>query len=294
MISPNVPVVSPVAPSTRRRFNLNAISVSGRLGISGLLGLTLVSLVGPLFISRPRTNVAAIAQGPSATHWLGTDFAGRDNLVLLVFGGADMLYLAALAGLLTAAIAVAVGLLSGYAGGWIDRVLVWITDLWLTVPRFVLLLVIASLFHISSTTTLAVLIAIFGWPFLARQVRAQALSVRERDYVEAARLLRLRTSHILLRYIAPAIAPFIVISAIQAMTQAIYQQVGLAFFGIVPLTDNWGVLFSVAYSQNALYLSDTAWSMFAPVVAVCVLQLCLVLTSRSLEDFFDPRLRAVR
>nr|WP_246221304.1 ABC transporter permease [Phytoactinopolyspora mesophila] len=190
------------------------------------------------------------------------------------------------------AIAVGVGLLGAFSGGLVDRIVVRLTDVWLTVPRFVLLLVIASLYPVSSTVALAALIAIFGWPYLARQIRAQALSLRSREYVEAARLLQLRTSHILLRYLVPAIAPFVVISTIQAMTQAIYQQVGLAFFGLVPLQDNWGVLFSAAFRQNALYLPSAAWSLLAPVAAICFLQFCLVLTSRSLEELFDPRLRS--
>src|SRR5690606_1999641 len=147
---------------------------------------------------------------------------------------------------------VGVGMLGAFGGGMVDKVAVRLTDLWLTVPRFVLLLVIASLFPVDSTVALAALIAVFGWPFLARQIRAQALSLRSREYVEAARLLQLRTGHILLRYLVPAIAPFVVISTIQAMTQSIYQQVGLAFFGLVPLEDNWGVLFSAAYRQNAI------------------------------------------
>lgn len=264
----------------------------GMFGLGGLLLLSATSAVGRFLLDPPRTDVEAILKSPSLDHPLGTDFTGRDNLVLLVRGGWDMLELAVVAGFLTSAIAVGVGLLGAFGGGLVDRVAVRVTDLWLTVPRFVLLLVIASLFPVDSTAALAALIAVFSWPFLTRQIRAQALSLRSREYVEAARLLQLRTSHILLRYLVPAIAPFVVISTIQAMTQAIYQQVMLAFFGLVPLEDNWGVLFSAAYRQNALYLPAAAWSLLAPVAAICCLQLFLVLTSRSLEELFDPRLRS--
>lgn len=272
--------------------SVRRLGLGGLLGIGGLLLIVLVSAVGRFLIEAPRTDVDAIVQSPSLTHPLGTDFTGRDNLVLVVRGGWDMLELALVAGLLMSAIAVAVGLLGAFSGGLVDRVLVGLTDLWLTVPRFVLLLVIASLYRVGSTIALAALIAVFGWPYLARQIRAQALSLRRREHVEAARLLQLRTSHIVLRYLAPAIAPFVVISTITGMTGAIYQQVILAFFGLVPLEDNWGVLFSVAYGQNAIYLPAAAWSLLAPVAAICLLQFCLVLTSRSLEGLFDPRLRS--
>lgn len=289
--APNVSIMSTpglrvVVSRTRR------LGFGGMFGISGLVLLVATSAVGRFVLEPPRTDVGAILQSPSPDHLLGTDFTGRDNLVLLVRGGWDMLELAIVAGFLMSAIAVCVGLLGAFNGGLVDRVVVRLTDLWLTVPRFILLLVIASLFPVDSTVALAALIAVFGWPFLARQIRAQALSLRSREYVEAARLLQLRTGHILLRYLVPAIAPFVVISTIQAMTQAIYQQVGLAFFGLVPLEDNWGVLFSAAYAQNAIYLPAAAWSLLTPVAAICFLQFCLVLTSRSLEELFDPRLRS--
>jgi peptide/nickel transport system permease protein len=286
----------PVRPRRRTQAagSIRRLGLGGVLGIVGLLTIVIGCAVGQFLIHPPITDVTAILQSPSAAHPLGTDFTGRDNLVLVVRGGWDMLELAFVAGLLMSAIALTVGLLGAFAGGFVDRFVVGLTDLWLTVPRFILLLVIASLYRVSSTVALAALIAIFGWPYLARQIRSQALSVRRREHVEAARLLQLRTGHIVLRYLAPAIAPFVVISTITGMTGAIYQQVILAFFGLVPLEDNWGVLFSVAYGQNAIYLPAAAWSLFAPVAAICLLQLCLVLTSRSLEGLFDPRLRGNR
>jgi peptide/nickel transport system permease protein len=280
--------LSAVAGRVRR------LGPGGIVGIGGLVLLVATCGIGRLVTEPPRTDVAAILESPSLSHPLGTDFTGRDNLLLVVRGGWDMLELAFVAGFLMSAIAVAVGLLGAFSGGLVDRVVVGLTDMWLTVPRFILLLVVASLYPLDSTVALAALIAVFSWPYLARQVRAQTLSLRRRDYVEAARLLQLRTSHILLRYLAPAIAPFVVISTIMGMTAAIYQQVVLAFFGLVPLEDNWGVLFSVAYGQNAIYLPAAAWSLFAPIAAICVLQLCLVLTSRTLEGLFDPRLRSAR
>lgn len=287
----------PELPREERRSvvsSLRRLRTSGLVGLGGLLALVVTSAIGRFLTDPPGTDVGAIAQAPSADHLLGTDFTGRDNLHLLVRGGWDMLELAFVAGFLMSAIAVTVGLLGAFSGGVVDRVVVAVTDLWLTVPRFVLLLVIASLFPVDSTLALAALIAVFEWPYLARQIRAQALSLRNREYVEAARLLQLRSGHIMLRYLVPAIGPFVVISTIQAMNTAIYQQVGLAFFGLVPLEDNWGVLFSVAYGQNAAYLPATAWSLFAPVAAICFLQFCLVLASRSLEELFDPRLRSAR
>lgn len=288
------PAVSAPQEGRGVRRWIRRLGFGGTFGVVGVLGLVLTCAYGHFILEPPATDLESIAQAPSAGHPLGTDFVGRDNLVLLVRGGWDMLELAFIAGVLMSAIAVSMGLLGAFVGGVVDRVVVLTTDVWLTVPRFILLLVIASLFPVESTAALAVLIAVFGWPYLARQIRSQALSLRSREYVESARLLQLRTGHIMIRYLVPAVAPFVVISTIQAMTSAIYQQVGLAFFGLVPLEDNWGVLFSVAYGQNALYLPAAAWSMLAPVAAICFLQFCLVLASRALEEIFDPRLRGGR
>jgi peptide/nickel transport system permease protein len=276
--------------STPRTRN---IELSGLIGLGLVVIVVVVSLVGPMVVERPATDTAAILQGPSRRHLLGTDFSGRDNLALLVRGGAEMLLLATVAGGVTSLIALAVGLTAALAGGAVDRLLTYLTDLWLTIPRFILLLVVASLIRLNSTVSLAVLIAVFGWPYLARQLRVIALSASKRAYVEASRSLQLGFWYVARHCLFPPMAPFLVIATIQAMTQAIYQQVGLSFFGIIPLTDNWGTLFSLAYRQNALYSPAAAPTLLGPVAAIVVLQLGLVLTSRTLEQAFDPRLRTL-
>lgn len=293
-LAPALEVEPDVAQAEPAPHRLSRVGLTGKVGMAGLLGLALMSFVGPLVLANPRTDTDALIEGPSGNHWLGTDFSGRDNLLLVVHGGAEMLELAVISGLLMSAIAVAIGMTGALVGGPLDWLLVRLTDLWLTIPRFLLLIVVASLVRISSVAAFATLIAVFGWPALARQVRAQALSLRRRDYIEAARLLDLGLPHILLRQMLPNMAPYIVLATIQGMTQAIYQQVGLAFLGVVPLSDNWGVLFSVAYGQNAIYLPAAAWSLFSPVAAICLLQLSLVFTSRALEEIVNPRLRALR
>lgn len=274
------------APSARLKIDL-----AGKIGIGLLIFIFAISFIGPFLVPEPKTDTSSILQGPSREHPLGTDLAGRDNFALLVHGGADMLVLATVAGVLTTVIALTVGMTAAMSGGKVDRVLTYGTDLWLTVPRFILLLVVASLINFNSTVSLAVLMAIFGWPYMARQTRALTLSVGQRPYVEASRSLGLRAWFIFRTCLFPAMAPFLIVSTIQSMVQAIYQQVGLSFFGIIPVTDNWGMLFSIAYRQNALYSPAAAPTVLGPVFAIVLLQLGLVLTSRALESRFDPRLK---
>jgi peptide/nickel transport system permease protein len=223
---------------------------------------------------------------------LGTDFQGRDNLTQLIYGGKDIVIIAVVAGVLTVLIAVVVGSVAAFMGGRVDSFLREVINVWLTIPQFPLLAILATLLKLSNVALLSVIIAVLSWPSLALQVRAQMLSLRKRDYIEAATLLDLGMPHIILREMLPNIAPFIAISLIFAMTSAIYQQTGLVFLGLVPFSSaNWGVTISLGYAKGAHFQSDSAWSLIVPVAAIVIFQLGLVSLSRSMEEVFNPRLR---
>ena len=265
----------------------------GLFGLIGVLVIVAVSFIGPLVVPPADTaDVANIYSGPSAKHILGTDFQGRDNFVQLIYGGKDIVIIAVIAGVLTVLIAVLIGSVAAFMGGKVDSVLREVINVWLTIPQFPLLAILATLLKLSDVSLLSVIIALLSWPSLALQVRAQMLSLRKRDYVEAATLLDLGTPHIILREMLPNIAPFIAISLIFAMTSAIYQQTGLVFLGLVPFSSaNWGVTISLAYAKGAHYQSDSSWSLLVPVAAIVLFQLALVSLSRSMEEVFNPRLR---
>lgn len=277
---------------TWKTLKLLARNKTGFFGFIMVVTIVLLVFVGPLVVPpETQSHVDQIYQGPSAAHPLGTDFQGRDNFVMLIHGGRDVVVVAFLAGVITTLIAVTVGAFSAFLGGVVDGVLMSITDIWLTVPRFILLLVVASLVKLDNVWQLSFFLALFGWPGLARQVRSQMLSLRKREYVEAAQLLDLGNSHIVFREMLPNMMSFITIALIAAMTSAIYSQTGLVFLGAVPFGNNWGVMFSLAYAKNAIYLPNASWSLLAPIGAIVLFQLSLVLLSRSLEEVFNPRLR---
>lgn len=274
------------------RLSLILHHPSGIIGGFILATLMLMAFVGPLLVPpENQAHIERIYQSPSPQHPLGTDFQGRDNLVLLIHGGRDVIILAIVSGLLTTLAACAIGASSAWFGGAIDRLLMTATDIWLTLPRFLILVVLASLARLDDVWSLALLLALFGWPSLARQIRAQVLSLKRREYIEAAQQLDLGAAHIILRELLPNMFGFITISLIAAMIQAIYAQTGLVFLGVVPFGNNWGVLFSLAYAKNAIYLPSAAWSLLAPMGAIILFQLGLVLLSRTLEEIFNPRLR---
>jgi len=275
---------------TLKLISLNKI---GLLGFLLLLGLVLMSYLGPLVVPpETKANTAQIYKPPSLEHPLGTDFQGRENWVLLVHGGAEVISVAFLAGLLTTAIAVIIGAFSAFLGGKADELIMTVTDLWLALPRGILLIVTAYFVSLKDVWALALFLSLFGWPSLARQVRSQFLSLKKREYVEAARLLNLGTPHILFREMLPNMMSYILIALIESMTGAIYSQTYLVFLGLVPFGNNWGVLFSLAYAKNAIYNPNAMASLLVPMGGIVLLQLSLIMFSRSLEEIFNPRLRA--
>lgn len=267
-----------------------------KMGLFGFIMVVLIfllSFVGPL-IWPPETsaNVNAINKGISAQHWLGTDFQGQDNLRKVINGGKDIVTIALVTGVLSMLIAVVVGSFSAFIGGKVDSVLMELVNIWLTIPKFPLLAVLATVLALKDVITLSVLMAILDWPGLARQVRSQVLTLKRRDYIEAATMLDLGTPKIVFRELLPNMMSFIAISTIFEMTHAIYQQTGLVFLGIVPYSSaNWGVMISAAERRGVLFNPQAAWSILAPMGAIVIFQLALVSFARSLDEVFNPRLR---
>lgn len=265
---------------------------AGFIGLLIIVSLTLIAFIGPLIIPpETHSNTAAINKPPSLAHPLGTDFMGRENWIMFVHGGREVLTVAFMAGLLTVLISITVGSVSAFFGGWVDSALMTLTDIWLALPRFLLLVVIATMVELSNAWYLALFLAVIGWPGLARQIRAQVLSLKRRDYIEAAQLLDLGAGHIIFREMLPNMASYIFIALINAMAGAIYSQTGLVFLGLVPFGNNWGVMFSLAYAKNAIYSPNARASLLVPMGGIILFQLGLVMFSRSLEEVFNPRLR---
>jgi peptide/nickel transport system permease protein len=266
----------------------------GFIGFLITLVIVVVSLVGPLFIKMDMSaNLEMIYKGPSAAHWLGTDYQGRDILLQLITGGRDVINVAFLAGVITIAIAVSLGAAAGVLGGWIDTVATGLAELVITIPRYPLLLVLAGFLRLNSPIGLALIIAGTSWGSLALTIRSQVFSLKERDYVQAARSLGLPTSHLLFREIIPNMMSYILTAFVLIMTGAIYSQIGLIFLGVVPMaTNNWGVMYSLANRQGALFGKNSIYYIMSPIVTIALLQFSMLQMNRSLEEVFNPRLRS--
>lgn len=267
-------------------------SKSGFIGFIVFVLIVAICLIGPFFTPVQVTDVANRLQPPSWEHWLGTDNMGRDVMIDVINGGRSVLLVGFVAATLSTVIAVFFGALAAYVGGRVDAIIVTATDIVLTVPSIILLAVIASFYSIGSDWGLALLIGILGWPGLLRAVRSQAFSLKEREFIEAARLLDLGTARVVLREIVPNMSSYILMNFVLGAINAVYALVGLYLLGLAPLTGtNWGVTMHWAQKAGAHFSDNSVWWVMGPVFAISLLQLALVTMSRSFEEILNPRLR---
>jgi peptide/nickel transport system permease protein len=266
----------------------------GLIGLIGVLAFLLLAFVGPYIVPLDtKVKVKEIYAPISAAHPLGTDSQGKDVWSQIVHGGRELILVALSAALLSTVIGASLGALSAVAGGWVDSALMFLTDIWLTIPQLPLLIVLAAFIRVNNPVTLVLIIGLLGWPGLLRAVRSQVLAIKQSDFIEAARVLDLGTRHIIFREILPNMMSYITINFILAVTAAMGFQAVLVFLGVVPLSGtNWGVMIQLAFTRGAIFSKDSFWYIMAPVMAISLFQLSLVALERGLAEVFNPRLRS--
>lgn len=265
----------------------------GALGFAIFIAILLLAFIGPFFMTgKNPTVVANIYAKPSWDHPLGGDYMGKDVWYQIVHGGRTLLIVSGLAALISTFIGVVLGAIAALFGGKVDAALLMISDIVMTVPTIVLLAVLAAYVRLDNPLLLSLVLSVTAWPALLRAVRSQVLTLKEREYVEAARMLDLGTWHILFHEVIPNMMSYIVINFVFAMTGAIYGQVILFFLGLVPLAgENWGLMINQAYTKGAIFFKDSLLYILAPIFMISLLQLSLVMISNAMEDVFNPRLR---
>jgi len=268
-------------------------SPAGFIGFIIVLLLVLVSLIGPIFTPEVAPNVKEILLPfGSSGHLLGTDNEGKDVLIQMIDGGRTVIFIGFLAAAISTFLAIVLGSIAAYVGGGTDSIVVTLADVFLTVPLIVLLAVLGAMFKLDSPILLALLVGCFGWPVLTRAVRAQVLSLKEREFVEAAKLLDMGTLRIIFVEILPNMASFILMNFMIGVTSAIYALVGLYLLGLAPLSgSNWGIMLNRAWIAGAIFNDASLPFILSPIIAIVLLLLGLVMMTRSLEEILNPRLR---
>ena len=281
-------------PSTKvlRRFLRHPGAMAGSIVLAILVLAILLGSFSPY--SSVDSNVADRLQPPSLKHPMGTDSLGRDLLTRILYGGRISLSVGLLVVAITLSFGVTVGAVAGYAGGWIDNILMRITDAALTLPSLLVLILLSAIlrevempfFESNNVVTIAVVIGLLSWMTFARLVRAAFLTLREMDYVTAARGLGASHLRVVLTHILPnAIGPIIVESTLQ-LGYAIIEESGLSFlgFGIQQPTPSWGNLLSNAQENFIRY----PWLAIFPGLMIFLAIISVNYIGDGLRDAFDP------
>lgn len=223
---------------------------------------------------------------PSSAHWFGTDDQGRDILSRVIHGSRITLFVVVLVAILAAPLGLIVGTVAGYAGGWVDAVLMRITDIFLAFPRLILALAfVAALGPGIENAVLA--IAMTSWPPYARIARAETLTIRQTDYIAAVQLLGASPWRIVLRHIMPLCLSSVIVRVTLDMAGIILTAAGLGFLGLgaQPPMPEWGALIA----NGRLYVLDQWWVAAAPGAAIFLVSLAFNLLGDGLRDALDPK-----
>lgn len=235
----------------------------------------------------------ALQQPPSADHWFGTNALGQDLLAQTLRGMQKSMLIGACVAFISTIIATTVGTIAGYFGGWRDRTLMWIVDLMLVVPAFYLIAIVTSHSKQSATVIwLIVLLSIFGWMISSRIVRGMTMSLREREFVAAARYMGVSNTRIIVRHIVPSVASFLIIDTALNVGAAIMAETGLSFLGlgVKPPDVSLGTL--IEDSSNSV--TTFPWVFLFPAGVLVLIVLCANLIGDGLRDALDPSARPLR
>ncbi|GAB2916505.1 ABC transporter permease [Paraburkholderia jirisanensis] len=257
-------------------------------GLVALLLIVCASLCAPLFAmhSPVAQDLSHRLAMPSAIHWLGTDELGRDTFSRLVYGGRVTLGMVIAVVIVVAPFGLMIGAVAGYAGGWIDRALMRVTDLFLAFPKLVLALALVSAMRPGLGSVVAA-IALTAWPPYARLARAETLSIRHSDFIAAVRLTGASAPRILLRHIAPLCVSSLIVRVALDMSGIVLTAAGLGFLGMgaqAP-TPEWGTMIA---STRSLILEQW-WVPTIPGIAIFIASLSFNLLGDGLRDVLDPK-----
>jgi peptide/nickel transport system permease protein len=275
------------------RFTVSNRKVS--IGIAVVALFVLVAIFGPLLVRQdPTAFTDDLLQPPSTAHWLGTTQNGQDVFAQLIDGTRVSVALGFIVGILTTAVSVIVGVVSGYFGGAIDEVFSLITNVFLVLPTLPLAILLAAFLPYKGPLTLGIVIGVTGWSWGARVMRSQTLSMRGRDFVEAAQARGETPFRIIFFEILPNEIALVAAELLGTVIYCILAEAGLEFIGLGDLSSvSWGTMFFFAQNTDALLLG--AWWWFLPPgICIAVLGAALALVNFGIDEIANPRLRAER
>jgi peptide/nickel transport system permease protein len=292
VIPAQVSTARPAAKPKRQRllFARNRKAATG-LVILGLYAL--LAVIGPWIAPYdPSARSNALVAAPSPEHWFGTTHLGQDVFSQILVGTRSVIYVGFVAGIIATTLSVLVGVTAGYLGGKADDGLSVLTNVVLVIPAIPLMIIITSVLNNAGDTLIALVIGLTSWSWNARVLRAQTLSLRRRDFVEAARATGEKTWRIIGFELLPNLTAVIASGFVGTVIFAVLSEITLAFIGITSSNGwNWGTILFWAQGQQAL--GQNAWWWFVPAgLAIAFLGTALSLINFGIDEFVSPRLRS--
>ena len=264
------------------------------IGLVIMLVYVLVAIFGPIFLPyEPTTDIANKYLGSSWEHPFGTDWLGRDVFRQVVAGTGAVLEIAFYSALLTVVIGTVLGILSGYVGGWVDKVIMSVTNIFLSIPSFPVYLLLASLIVIETPLAMAAVVSLWSWAGLCRSIRVQVLSLKERDFIQICTVMHMSRWHIIFRELMPNILSYIVINFVIAMRNAIMASVGIMLVGLASYDPtNWGAIIN-ASRMKGLINPKNVQIMLYPLTAIVIFQVAALQLANGLDETLNPRLKVL-
>ncbi len=270
----------------------------GRIGLCLLFGFALMALssylpplIDPMY--HPMTGVdpsISGTSGPSTKHWLGTDFIGRDIFSQLLAGARIAFMVGLSAAFISIVLGTGIGMVSGYAGGVTDTLLMRLADMIMVMPTLLVVLILSALFGQLNIWTIVLLIALFRWPGVSRVIRAQTLTLKQRPFVEAAKVAGASHFRILARHLLPNVLPLSLLYMTFRVTSAIIIEAALAFLGFGdPGTVSWGMMLQWVWKTGHMF--QAPYWLLPPGICISLLTLSFFMLGRAMDEVLDPRLR---
>jgi len=270
----------------------------GKIGLTLMLFFALMALasfftplLGPMY--DPMTGVdpeISHATGPSWSHWLGTDFIGRDIFTQILEGAKIAFMVGLSAAFISIVLGTIVGMFSGYMGGIVDTLLMRLADMIMVMPSLLILLLLSALFGQLNIWLIVLLIALLRWPGVSRIIRAQTLTLKNRPFIEAAKVAGATHLRIIFRHIMPNVLPLSFLYMTFRVTSAILVEAALAFLGFGdPSQVSWGMMLQWVWKTGHMF--QAPYWLLPPGICISLLTLSFYMLGRAMDEVLDPRLR---
>ena len=262
------------------------------IGLSVIILFILIAIFGPMiFPYSNEVNAELKYLPPSWEHPFGTDWMGLDIFRQMIAGTANVLKTAFYTALISVFLGTTLGIISGYFGGAVDKVIMLICNIFLSIPSFPVYLMLAALFTLKTPIAIALVISIFSWAGLCRAVRVEIVSLKERDFIQICKVMHISKFHIVFGELLPNVLSYIVVNFVLCLRGAILASVGIMLVGLASYNaTDWGTIMQLARSRGLMSMNNVVIMLY-PLVAILIFQSAALLLSQGLDEVINPRLR---